>query len=220
MDRTKDIIKMIDSLAGSCSSYEVFCDWVKCMALAIQNSVCMIHDSVWKGREDDYIRTIQRYADGKEKFAAMFAMLAETMESNFADALGEIYMKSGMGNKNTGQFFTPFHVSEMCAALSLPKEDDGKPIMINEPSCGGGGLIIAAAKILQDRGINWQFRMDVVAQDLDWKGVYMTYVQLSLLGIKAVVVQGDTLKSPYGVANIPAECVFRTPAKMGLLVWM
>lgn len=218
MDRTKDIIEIIDSLAGSCSSYEVFCDWVKCMALAIQNSMCMIHDSVWKRREDDYIRTIQRYEDGKEKFAAMFDMLVETMETNFADVLGEIYMKSGMGNKNTGQFFTPFHVSEMCASLTLPKEDDGKPIMINEPSCGGGGMIIAAAKILQDRGISWQFRMDVVAQDLDWKAVYMCYVQLSLLGIKAVVVQGDTLSEPYIQRKVDRSRIFKTPAKMGLIV--
>ena len=37
-------------------------------------------------------------------------------------------------------------------------------------------------------------------QDMDLKGVYMTYLQLSLPGIRALVVQGDTLAKPYGSA--------------------
>ena len=64
---------------------------------------------------------------------------------------------------------------------------------MHEPSTGGGGIIIAAAKVLKDRGLNYQKCLKVVAQDLDWKGVYMTYVQLSLLGIEATVIQGDSL---------------------------
>ena len=79
-------------------------------------------------------------------------------------------------------------------------------------------MIIAAVRVLKDRGLNPQRCMYVTAQDLDWKGVYMTYVQLSLLGIKAVAVQGDTLTEPYNDRNYPPERVLYTPAQKGLLI--
>lgn len=79
-------------------------------------------------------------------------------------------------------------------------------------------MIIAAVRILKDRGLNPQRCMYVTAQDLDWKGVYMTFVQLSLLGIKAVVAQGDTLTEPYNSKNYPPERVLYTPAQKGLLI--
>ena len=88
----------------------------------------------------------------------------------------------------------------------------------NEPSTGGGGMIIAAVKVLKDRGINPQYCMDVVARDLDWKGVYMTYVQLSLLGIKATVVQGDSLGEPFiDPRKYSPERVLYTPARKGMI---
>ena len=78
-------------------------------------------------------------------------------------------------------------------------------------------MIIAAAKVMKEAGINPQRALKVVAQDLDWKGVYMTYLQLSLLGIKAKVVQGDTLADPYRI-GYPPERILRTPGEMGVLI--
>lgn len=216
INRKKEIIRKINSMSGSRSSYDIFCDWVKLMAIAIQNQSCLMHDQIWRKRESEYIKTINSYGEKGIEFAKMFEMLAETMETGLADTLGEIYMESGFGNKNTGQFFTPFHVSETCAKLSLMGEGGSRVINMNEPSCGGGGMIIAAAKVLKERGINYQKIMRVVAQDLDWKAVHMCYVQLSLLGIDAVVVQGNTLaEANYRLR--PRECVFRTPRNVGIL---
>lgn len=59
--------------------------------------------------------------------------------------------------------------------------------------------------------------MKVVAQDLDWKGVYMTYVQLSMLGIDAAVVQGNTLEETF-TPDFPPERVLLTPKAKGLLL--
>ncbi len=218
MEYKKEIIKRINDLSGSRSPYEVFCDWVKCMGLSIQNGCTFFHNSIWKAREEEYLKTIQPYGELGKVFSEMAGLLVLAMEQGPSDYLGEIYMESGLGNKNTGQFFTPFHLSCVCAQLSLAEYDGSRKIPINEPSCGGGGMIIAAAKVLQDRGINYQKCMDVVAQDLDWKAVYMCYVQLSIMGIKAVVVQGNTLSDPYTGHNYPPEHVFRTPAKMGVLI--
>lgn len=153
-------------------------------------------------------------------FVKLSGMLTMALEEEIQDVLGEVYMAAGLGNKNTGQFFTPFHLSEAVASLAVPKDiSPQNPITMNEPSCGGGGMIIAVVKVLKDRGINPQTCMDVIAQDLDWKGVYMTYVQLSLLGIKATVVQGNTLAEPFaGIENCLGDRIFRTPAEKGLLI--
>lgn len=219
MNRKKDIIKMINAIAGKYSAYEVFTDWIRCCALSISNSCQMFHDKVWKDREQLYLDTVKKYtAQEQQFFAEMFVFLMETMEEP-ADALGQIYMESGMGSKAAGQFFTPYHLSVACAKLAVWGSDPDKDgiYRVHEPSCGGGGMIIAAAMALKEKGIDYQRKMRVVAQDLDWKGVYMCYLQLSLLGIDAICVQGDTLAEPY-VKGYPPERVLYTPAKRGILL--
>ena len=105
----------------------------------------------------------------------------------------------------------------MCAEISCLKLDSDGYCEIYEPSCGAGGMIIALASVLQRRGINYQRCMRVVAQDLDWRSVYMCYLQLSLLGIRATVVQGDTLKEPY-MKGYPEQRILYTPGERGLLL--
>lgn len=220
MNNKKEIINAISRISGRYSAYEVFTDWIRCMAMSISNSVTMFRGSIWKEREEVYMSTINKYShDEQMAFCEMTAWLAETLDDGPDDVLGDIYMKSGMGSKAAGQFFTPFHLSELCAKLGINMDilqaDD--LIKLNEPSCGGGGMIIAVARVLNENGINYQQKLDVIAQDLDWKGVYMCYVQLSLLGIRAICVQGDTLIDPYDPKKTEASHKLYTPAKMGVL---
>ena len=107
-----------------------------------------------------------------------------------------------MGNKQTSQFFTPFNLSELTARLRIER---GEQVFLNEPASGGGAMILAAAKIMKENGDNYQNLLQVVAQDLDWNGVYMTYIQLSMAGIVAKVIQGDTLKNE---APSPAQILY------------
>lgn len=220
-DFEKKIIDRIVGLSGKYSPYNIFSDWVECCALAICNCCHLIHDNVWKDREKLYMDISGRYEPKEqEAFVEMFVWLAYALEQNMSDVLGSIYMKAGLGSKYTGQFFTPFHLSELCARLNLEnlEPDHDGVYRLNEPSCGGGGMIIAACKVLKDKGINYQRKVDVVAQDLDWKGVYMTYLQLSLVGVKALVVQGDTLAEPYMPGKTPKDRIMATPMKMGCLI--
>lgn len=219
MDKTDEILKILHSLSGSNSPFELFNDWVTCMALSIANTCTVIHDKVWKEREESYVAIMNKYNEKTTSaFAEMMAFLVEALEE-ITDVLGAVYMKGEMGNKATGQFFTPFNISELTADLGVrdfPKEEI---ITLNEPSCGGGGMIIATAKRLHDMGVDYQKRMRVVAQDLDWRSVCMCYVQLSFLGIDAIVVQGDTLSDPFR-EGYDRTRVFRTPRNMGsLTIW-
>lgn len=71
---------------------------------------------------------------------------------------------------------------------------DGAPyITLDEPTCGAGGMVIAAAKVLLDRGYNPQTQLLVQCTDLDPVAARMCYVQLSLLGIPACVRVGNSL---------------------------
>ncbi len=223
MDNAKqEIIKRIQSLSGRYSPYNIFSDWIECSALAIQNACTMPHTDLWEAREKEYLDVMNRYNE-KERFVLreLFFLLVDALEEEMTDVLGEVYMAAELGSKYTGQFFTPFHLSELCAKMALPhweKEySEHGTISLNEPSCGGGGMIIAAAKVMKEAGINPQKYLRIVAQDLDWKGVYMTYLQLSLLGLRAQVVQGDTLADPYRI-GYPPERILRTPGEMGVLI--
>jgi hypothetical protein len=54
-------------------------------------------------------------------------------------------------------------------------------------------MIIGLAHAMKDRDINFQQCMYAVCQDVDIKAVHMAYVQLSLLGIPAVIIHGNSL---------------------------
>ena len=208
-------------MSGKYSPDMIFADWVMCSAIAIQNSCCLIHDAVWHSREEQYKNTMKKYEAGERtEFVNMLLLLTDAFEEGVSDILGEIYMESGCGSKHTGQFFTPFHVSYLTAEMALANQiiSENDKYEINEPSVGGGGMIIATAVALKNRGINYQRCMRVVAQDLDWRSVYMAYVQFSLLGIDAIVVQGDTLMQPYDARKTEPRQILRTPKRMGVLL--
>lgn len=57
-----------------------------------------------------------------------------------------------------------------------------------------GGLILAMAKTLKKRNIDYQKDILVVAIDISDVCAFMTYIQLSLYGIPAIVYCGDMLK--------------------------
>ena len=156
----KKIIKTIQSMSGSYAPYNIFSDWVEMSALAIQNTCCINHDKIWQDREKQYLDIAKKYSSEElSLMVRMLAWLTDELEEEYSDVLGSIYMEGGMGSKYTGQFFTPFHLSELCARMSvnlenLPKEGH---ISLNEPSCGGGGMIIAG--LTSSGGSMWWLRI-------------------------------------------------------------
>ena len=65
-------------------------------------------------------------------------------------------------------------------------------ITLSEPCCGAGAMILGFVKALKDEDINYQQNLLVYAVDISEICAYMTYVQLSLYGIPAIVVRKDT----------------------------
>ena len=216
----KEIADTIQGISGKYNPYQIFRDWCEMYAISIQNSCVLWHDAVWQNRENIYKSLWNKYDESEhDAFGKITCLYAIALQYEIGDLLGEIFMESGAGNASAGQFFTPFHVSEMVAKIGASDENILKEekIHMTEPSIGSGGMVIATAKYLKERGINYQKKLKVVGQDLDWLAVYMSYIQLSLLGIDAIIVQGDTLTEPY-VKGYPKERTMRTPMNMGVLI--
>lgn len=211
MDYKKEIIDRVQKISGKYSPYEVFCDWIKCSAIAILNAHTLPTSESWKEREKEYIDTMKKYE--KEEgvvFSEMLVLLELELKVRERDVLGEIYSESEMGNKSTGQFFSPYGISQILQRISITNKKE--KIYLYEPTCGSGGNIIAVAAGMKEKKIDYRRKLEVVAQDLDWKSVYMTYLQLSLLGISAICFQGDALEKLNKV--IQEKSIFYTPEKI------
>ena len=101
-----------------------------------------------------------------------------------------------LGSQANGQYFTPYSVSKFMAEINFTEIEslqNNQLITLSEPCCGSGALIIAFAQTLREHNINYQQNLFVEAIDISEMCFKMTYIQLSLLGIPAKVVQGDSL---------------------------
>ena len=137
----------------------------------------------------------------KEHPAQTVLALEENLEQDF---LGSIFMSLNLGDGHNGQIFTPYHVCELMAEMTMDDvvkkvEQDGY-ISINDPCCGAGATLIAgihaARKQLEKANLNYQNHLLVVAQDIDETVALMCYIQLSLLGVAGYVKVGNSLTEP------------------------
>lgn len=214
MNYKKELVKKIKDMSKYYSGHQVFRDWVELYAMSIANS-CEFHGSkMWEKREKQYLSVIGKYKkeeqDGMVELSGLFVL---AMENDMSDVLGSAYMELETGNKNTGQFFTPDSISRLAADL-LARNFCVDLHNLHEPASGSGGMLIAYARALRDKGVNYQRELEIYASDIDFTCVYMCYIQLSILGIKATVARQDTLRAE----KVPPEHIFVTPAKKRLLL--
>lgn len=196
MSHRKALIKLIEANGYKHSHWQVFSDFVEMAAISISNAVDLARR---EAREARYMEIVGKYErEEVERFPRMLAELVAELECGPADVLGAVFMEMGLGSKWHGQFFTPYHLCRMMAAMMIDDHMRGLIetrgfIRANEPACGGGAMVIALAEEMHAAKINYQQHLHIVAQDLDIKAVHMAYVQLSLMHIPAVVIHGNTL---------------------------
>lgn len=201
----KKIKKIIQGMSGKYSRYNIFMDFINLTAWTISNGVDKTN---FDEREAKYMQVISKYTrEEADKFAEMFALMIMAYERQMGDFIGELYMTMEFSNRDTGQFFTPYHVSQMMTKLLGTEPGANGLYTINEPSSGSGGMMVAFAELLKKNDINYQEKLRVVCNDLDYDVVKMCYIQLSLLGIDAIVYQKNTLAP---VDDPPGE-VWYTP---------
>lgn len=194
-----EIVKRINALSPVHSLHNVFRDFTSLSAYTISNRVDRLQ---YEDREAQYMNIIRKYSRKEANlFAEMLALTTMGLEDRAGDVLGEVYMELEISNRTAGQFFTSYDVSKLMAEMTvegtLEEMKVNGSITVNEPAVGGGVTIIAMAEALKERGLNYQKCMKVVCNDIDADLVKMCYVQLSLLGIDAIVARGDTITQKF-----------------------
>ncbi|MDH0093447.1 SAM-dependent methyltransferase [Achromobacter mucicolens] len=202
-ERQQAIVKILRDLSRTHGLDRTWSDWTEMGALALANAV---DRAQFDKREARYLEIVGRYAQAElRRLVEAFALLVQCWDEraatgDFGDMLGSTFMMLDMGNAGTGQYFTPYEVSRLMAGMIM---GDGKQLAnrveqqgflrLMEPACGSGGMIISAVHALHDAGVNYQQTMHVTAIDIDRRCVHMTYLQLALLHVPAIVVHGNAL---------------------------
>ncbi|MCM1220846.1 MAG: N-6 DNA methylase [Lachnospiraceae bacterium] len=219
----EEIIKFIDRSAASLSKSKLISDVFACGAIAISNQVDFTQ---YDEREEQYKQIINGYKPQEreliaELFGKIFALLSSVVydDGKFGDYLGELFMRCNQGNKNAGQFFTPFHISQCMAKMTITDADikQNDIIAFNDPCNGGGGMLMAALDVLKnDFNVNYARDCFILAGDIDIRCVHMTYLQLALAGAPAIVCHQNTLtnelwsvwKTPAFIFQYPRFCKY------------
>jgi hypothetical protein len=196
------IIKAMRSFGHRHTTHKAFSDFLLCAAVAMSNAVDAQHRDE---REAQYMSVVKQYdADEVSVFARMHADLVHAFEpvpgqTEFADVLGSVFSELEIANHWAGQFFTPYSLSKAMAVMAMPAEELTETVArsgyvtVLDPAVGGGALLIAAAEAIHSAGINYQRCSHMAGVDVDIRAVHMAYIQLSLLGVPAMIVHGNSL---------------------------
>lgn len=197
----KELVNLIRQAAYSQSIYKVFSDFLEMSAIAISNSVDFLHR---EKRETQYLKIINSYdREHQQLFPLMLFHLTEALEEKTRmtgpeDVLGCIFHELELHNGRNGQFFTPQHISDAMALMTFgenPQQAIKEKgfIHVSEPAVGSGVMLTSFCKAMQKEGLNYCSQLVATAVDCDLSCVHMTYLQLSLYGVPAVVIHGNSL---------------------------
>ena len=203
--------------------YSVLGDFFEASAISVKNAVDFTDRDVYEKRFQDIAKSYGK--DGMQVFSECLAMFNDEIhaaiegKAMFRDFAGELYMNSGTNSKSLGQFFTPYHISHLMAEVNLEKdrflkeieENPDRVITFYEPTCGAGGLMVAAIDAMHSAGINYAHNMFIDCGDIDPRCFHMSYLTLSLLGAPAVVRLGDALSMKYHRAWFTPAYIFNWP---------
>ncbi len=186
--------RLIRELAPRHQTWRVFADFCEMAAISLSQAPLPNAE-----REARYMKLIAAYDQGEERFvfSRMLGCVIAGLEEEPHDFLGSAFMELELGSHWHGQFFTPSSVCRMMAEMIVgercPEIEERGFVRASEPAAGGGAMVIALSEVLKARGYNPQTQLHVTAVDVDATAAHMCFVQLSLLGIPAHVVVGNTL---------------------------
>lgn len=150
----------------------------------------------WDQELEDKVLRVQENARDWKKYSEALSILGGSLEKKPSDFLGTFAGSCSALNTYMGQFFTPYHLCELMAQMTFGNEflkpDSNHRITISEPAVGAGAMIIASTNILKKRGFQpWNYFVE--CWDLSQTAYRMAYIQLNLLGVPAMIVNGNTL---------------------------
>lgn len=188
-------VSLFNQTAPDVNRWQVFSDFVHMAACSLYNAIH--RDAAF---EADYMQRVGRYSrEDANNMSRLLAEVIEGLEFCPTDFLGQIFMNLELGSERLGQFFTPYNVCYTMARMTLSDRlsvltsGERDFITVSDPACGAGGLIVAMAEAMLEAGFNPQKQMVAYCVDIDPVAAMMCYIQLSLMGIPAIVAIGNSL---------------------------
>lgn len=186
-------ISVFKSTARHLRRWEVFSDFLSLVASELDIARIRTPESM------EHCRKIcARYeATDIANMQEMFCLMVCALEAKFHDFLGAIFMELELGDNFRGQYFTPYSVQCLIARMLIPgiQETIRREgiVTVSDPASGAAGMLIAYAECLLESDMNPSMHMFGSCIDIDPVAADMAFIQLSLLGIAAEVVTGNTL---------------------------
>lgn len=219
-DIEREFIKTFEELKYSRNSYSIWSDFVTICACSISN---IVDKRYFDEREEMYLKIIKKYnKDEQELFAKLMAKTFIALTNNpQQDFLRKIFMSLNLGSASNGQFFTPYHICEFMAKMTIDAENvkqtltDTGSFSVCDPTCGSGALLIAGVNeistVLKDEKSFNLGKIVIVGQDIDYIVAMMCYIQLSILDVPGYVKVGNSLMDPIS-ENDSLDNYWFTPA--------
>lgn len=225
-----EFIKKFNSLLGKYQAWEIWRDFIQIHALCISVA---FDTATAKARAAELNKILERYTKSEQAVITqdLRNIMVDALEENpRQDFLGHLYMNLGLGDHWKGQFFTPYHLCEMMARISVSEcvtiiKENGWASML-DCACGAGATLVAGIHAVKDQleaagsNLNWQNHLLVVAQDLDHVTAQMCYIQLSFQGAAGYIKIGNTLSEPMSSKDDPAGGDYWfTPTEKPYALW-
>ncbi len=199
-EHEKEFLKIIRGFSRH-DTTTVFHDFVQMLALNIRQALEPKNRREFQKRFRSYD---DKYKHELKDLHRMYMSLILAMEKyaltkEYVDVMGHLMQALEIKSKDKGQFSTPDEIGESMSRILISKEEILETVdkygyfYIGEPCCGAGGLILSAIRQMVNEGINPCKNLLVYAMDIDLNCACITYIQLSLYGIPAIVEHGNAL---------------------------
>lgn len=215
-DINKEIVRLFHTFGATYRVADLFRDFIEVTAIALTNQYAF--DDEWEQRENRYHEIRKQYSESDfKRFAEILGLLIVETHNHreqglFADILGCLYMDLGLGNPDSGQYFTPYNISKLMADIvnqDLAEKLKTEPfVSVLEPTCGSGANLIAFAENVCGAGYTPARHMAAVGVDIDALCVWMCFIQCQLYRIPAKIVHGDSLTHEFWAAWCTADWIF------------
>lgn len=189
----RQFVSVFRDTARNLRRWEVFSDFITLAASELDMARIRTPESIERCRE-----ICAKYGESDiSNLHELFGLMVCALEAKFHDFLGAIFMELELGDDRNGQYFTPYSVQSLMAKMLMPDVEQTIRregfVTVSDPASGAGGMIVAYAEYLLEAGYNPSEQMFGSCIDIDPIAADMAFIQLSLLGIPAEVVTGNTL---------------------------
>lgn len=208
-----EFLRLLDKVDRSRRQADVFRDFCTMSWCALSKRVAAGADEADR-LEEDYMRIVRSYQDPDaiRIMPELLAIAALALARGGSDFFGLVAAEIGTLDGRLGQFFTPYDTSRMIARMTLQgigeKIAERGYFTLMEPAAGVGGMLVAAADVVEEMGYDPATTMWFEAVELNNSTAQMLYIQTCLRGLSGMVFHGNSLTLETFRAT-PTQAAFR-----------